>query len=70
MEKKEYLDLYHQMVLIRRVEERSAELYQQGKIGGFFTLIHRSGSGQHWISRCQKTTGPGHNGIPRPRTGN
>lgn len=38
MEKQEYLDLYHQMVLIRRVEERSAELYQQGKIGGFLHL--------------------------------
>jgi pyruvate dehydrogenase E1 component alpha subunit len=38
MEKNEYLDLYYQMVLIRRVEERSAELYQQGKIGGFLHL--------------------------------
>ncbi len=38
MEKKEYLDLYYQMVLIRRVEERAAELYQQGKIGGFLHL--------------------------------
>ena len=38
MDKKEYLDLYHQMVLIRRVEERAAELYQQGKIGGFLHL--------------------------------
>jgi pyruvate dehydrogenase E1 component alpha subunit len=38
MEKAEYLDLYHQMVLIRRVEERAAELYQQGKIGGFLHL--------------------------------
>lgn len=38
MEKQQYLDLYHQMVLIRRVEERSAELYQQGKIGGFLHL--------------------------------
>ena len=38
MEKDEYLDLYHQMVLIRRVEERAAELYQQGKIGGFLHL--------------------------------
>lgn len=38
MEKNEYLELYHQMVLIRRVEERSAELYQQGKIGGFLHL--------------------------------
>lgn len=38
MKKSEYLDLYYQMVLIRRVEERSAELYQQGKIGGFLHL--------------------------------
>jgi pyruvate dehydrogenase E1 component alpha subunit len=38
MQKDEYLDLYHQMVLIRRVEERAAELYQQGKIGGFLHL--------------------------------
>jgi len=38
MNRKEYLDLYHQMVLIRRVEERGAELYQQGKIGGFMHL--------------------------------
>ena len=38
MEKKELLDLYHQMVLIRRVEESAAELYQQGKIGGFLHL--------------------------------
>lgn len=38
MEKEEYFDLYYQMVLIRRLEERSAELYQQGKIGGFLHL--------------------------------
>lgn len=38
MEKHEHMDLYHQMVLIRRVEERAAELYQQGKIGGFLHL--------------------------------
>lgn len=38
MEKKEYLNLYHQMVLIRRLEEQAAELYQQGKIGGFLHL--------------------------------
>lgn len=38
MEKQELLDLYHQMVLIRRVEEESAQLYQQGKIGGFLHL--------------------------------
>jgi pyruvate dehydrogenase E1 component alpha subunit len=38
MEKKEYLELYYQMALIRRVEENAAELYQQGKIGGFLHL--------------------------------
>jgi pyruvate dehydrogenase E1 component alpha subunit len=38
MEKMEYLDLYRQMVVIRRVEEKAAELYQQGKIGGFLHL--------------------------------
>lgn len=38
MEKREYLDLYYQMVLIRLVEEASAQLYQQGKIGGFLHL--------------------------------
>jgi pyruvate dehydrogenase E1 component alpha subunit len=38
MEKKEQIDLYLQMVVIRRLEERAAELYQQGKIGGFLHL--------------------------------
>ncbi len=38
MEKQEYMELYYQMVLIRRLEERAAELYQQGKIGGFLHL--------------------------------
>ncbi len=38
MDKKEHLDLYRQMVLIRRVEEEAAQLYQQGKIGGFLHL--------------------------------
>ena len=38
MKKADHLDLYHQMMLIRRVEERAAELYQQGKIGGFLHL--------------------------------
>jgi pyruvate dehydrogenase E1 component alpha subunit len=38
MKKQEYLDLYRQMVLIRRVEARAAELYQEGKIGGFLHL--------------------------------
>ena len=38
MEKHAYINLYHQMVVIRRMEERAAELYQQGKIGGFLHL--------------------------------
>jgi pyruvate dehydrogenase E1 component alpha subunit len=38
MKKEQQIDLYHQMVLIRRVEERGAELYQAGKIGGFMHL--------------------------------
>ncbi len=38
MEKSDYLRLYKQMVLIRRIEEKCAELYQQGKIGGFLHL--------------------------------
>ncbi len=38
MDKNLALDLYLQMVVIRRLEEKSAELYQQGKIGGFLHL--------------------------------
>ena len=38
MKKEEYLELYQEMVVIRRLEERAAELYQQGKIGGFLHL--------------------------------
>ena len=38
MEKKDFFDLYREMVVIRRIEERSAELYQKGKIGGFLHL--------------------------------
>lgn len=38
LKKKDYLELYRQMVLIRRIEERSAELYQEGLIGGFLHL--------------------------------
>lgn len=34
----ELLELYRQMVLIRRLEEKSAELYTEGKIGGFLHL--------------------------------
>lgn len=38
MDKKEALEMYHEMVLVRRIEERASELYQQGKIGGFLHL--------------------------------
>jgi len=38
MNKDKLLQMYYEMVLIRRVEERGAELYQQGKIGGFMHL--------------------------------
>ena len=38
MDKQTFLDLYYKMVLIRRMEERGAELYQAGKIGGFMHL--------------------------------
>jgi len=38
MDKETLLEWYRQMVLIRRFEQRSAELYQLGKIGGFLHL--------------------------------
>ena len=34
----ELLKMYYEMVLIRRLEEKGAELYQAGKIGGFMHL--------------------------------
>ena len=38
MDKATMLDWYRQMVLIRRFEQKCAELYQLGKIGGFLHL--------------------------------
>jgi len=38
MEKQDYLDLFYQMVVIRRLEDAAAQLYQQGKVGGFLHL--------------------------------
>jgi pyruvate dehydrogenase E1 component alpha subunit len=38
MDQAELLQLYEKMVTIRLMEEKSAELYQQGKIGGFLHL--------------------------------
>jgi len=38
MNREQLLRIYHTMFLIRRLEEESATLYQQGKIGGFLHL--------------------------------
>ena len=38
MDKETLLEWYRQMVLIRRFEQRSSELYQLGKIAGFLHL--------------------------------
>ena len=38
MDRNELLRLYREMVLVRRLEERAAALYQEGKIGGFLHL--------------------------------
>jgi pyruvate dehydrogenase E1 component alpha subunit len=38
MDKGKLQEIYHEMVLVRRLEEESANLYQQGKIGGFLHL--------------------------------
>jgi pyruvate dehydrogenase E1 component alpha subunit len=38
VDKKLALDLLYQMLLIRRFEEKAAEMYSQGKIGGFLHL--------------------------------
>jgi pyruvate dehydrogenase E1 component alpha subunit len=38
MNKKEMLQLYREMVLVRLLEEEAALLYQEGKIGGFLHL--------------------------------
>lgn len=38
LSKDELLELYRQMVLIRHFEEKAAELYTEGKIGGFLHL--------------------------------
>lgn len=38
MEKDELIEMYRQMVLIRRFEDRAGEMYKLGKIGGFLHL--------------------------------
>ena len=53
MKKEQQLDLYYQMVLIRRAEERGAELYQQGKIGG---VVAQRVDGADWFDRGARTS--------------
>jgi len=38
MNKETQLQMYYEMVLIRRIEEKAMELYQKGKVGGFLHL--------------------------------
>jgi pyruvate dehydrogenase E1 component alpha subunit len=40
LSKDQLLEMYHLMVLIRRFEERSKELHQQGKIGGAYLHLY------------------------------
>jgi len=39
MEREDLLSLYHQILLIRRFEEKSAEMYALAKIAGFLHLF-------------------------------
>ncbi len=38
LKRDDLLDMYHKMVLIRRLEEKASELYSAGEIGGFLHL--------------------------------
>jgi len=38
MDKSEYIEMYRQMVLIRKFEDKAGEMYKLGKIGGFLHL--------------------------------
>src|SRR5579862_4159295 len=54
LSREELLDLHYQMVLIRRFEEKAAEEYTLGKIGGFLHLyIGQEASGVGAISALQ-----------------
>ena len=67
MDKAELLRLFKQMVVIRRLEEKSAELYPQGKIGGFLHLyIGQEATGVGAVS-ARRPAGPRHHRLPRPR---
>ena len=52
----ELLEMYHQMLLIRTFEERSAEMYAKGKIGGFLHLYSgQEAVGVGFISALKET---------------
>ena len=69
MDKSEHLKLYQEMVVIRRLEERAAELYQQGKIGGFLHLYIGQEAVSTGLICCAQAARPGHYCLPRPRRG-
>ena len=69
MKKEQQLDLYYEMVLIRRIEEKAVELYQQGKIGGFLHLYIGQEAVSDRFDRCPPTTRPRHYGLSRPWRG-
>ena len=55
LEPKQLIDLYRQMILIRRFEEKAAEVYVAGKIGGFCHLyIGQEAVGVGSISAIRK----------------
>jgi pyruvate dehydrogenase E1 component alpha subunit len=54
----ELLELYRQMALIRRLEEKAAELYSQGKIGGFLHLY--IGEEANAVGACKALTQDDH----------
>lgn len=58
LSKDQLLELYHQMALIRRFEEKAAELYSAGKIGGFLHLY--IGEEAIAVGACQALTARDH----------
>ena len=66
MKKEQLLDLYHQMVLIRRVEERGAELYQAGEDRRFHAPVYRAGSRFDRADRGTQAARPRDHCLSRP----
>ena len=50
LNKQNYLSIYSCMLEIRRFEERAAQLYGMGHIGGFLPFIYRTRSSSCWNS--------------------